>query len=73
MFVMMVVVVVVVVAAPLPGDDDGLILMIMMMMMKPFIAWDTYEPCYKKILARGYKTFFVLNSTEHEIYPAHKC
>ena len=23
--------------------------------------------------ARGYKTFFVLNSTEHEIYPAHKC
>ena len=21
----------------------------------------------------GYKTFFVLNSTEHEIYPAHKC
>ena len=22
---------------------------------------------------RGYKTFFVLNSAEHEIYPAHKC
>ena len=22
---------------------------------------------------RGYKTFFVHNSTEHEIYPAHKC
>ena len=23
--------------------------------------------------ARGYKTFFMLNSAEHEIYPAHKC
>ena len=22
---------------------------------------------------RGYKTFFMLNSTEHEIYPARKC
>ena len=22
---------------------------------------------------RGYKTFFMLNSSEHEIYPAHKC
>ena len=22
---------------------------------------------------RGYKTFFVLNSAEHVIYPAHKC
>ena len=22
---------------------------------------------------RGYKTFFILNSAEHEIYPAHKC
>ena len=21
----------------------------------------------------GYKTFFILNSAEHEIYPAHKC
>ena len=21
----------------------------------------------------GYKTFFMLNSTEHEIFPAHKC
>ena len=29
----------------------------------------------KDILAwsRGYKTFFMLNSTEHEIFPAHKC
>ena len=22
---------------------------------------------------RDYKTFFILNSSEHEIYPAHKC
>ena len=22
---------------------------------------------------RGYKTFCMLNSAEHEIYPAHKC
>ena len=22
---------------------------------------------------RGYKTFFMLNSAEHEIYPVHKC
>ena len=22
---------------------------------------------------RGYKTFFMLNSTEHGIFPAHKC
>ena len=22
---------------------------------------------------RGYKTFFMLNSTEHEIFPAHTC
>ena len=22
---------------------------------------------------QGYKTFFMLNSGEHEIYPAHKC
>ena len=27
----------------------------------------------KKKQARGYKTFFMLNSAEHEIYPAHKC
>ena len=23
--------------------------------------------------ARGYKTFFMLNSIEHEIFPAHTC
>ena len=26
-----------------------------------------------KIRPQGYKTFFMLNSTLHEIYPAHKC
>ena len=25
------------------------------------------------IRPRGYKTFFMLNSAEHEIYPAHMC
>ena len=25
------------------------------------------------IRSRGYKTFFMLNSTEHEIFPAHQC
>ena len=28
---------------------------------------------FHKIRPRGYKTFFMLNSTEHEIFPAHKC
>ena len=26
-----------------------------------------------KTWPRGYKTFFMLNSAEHENYPAHKC
>ena len=26
-----------------------------------------------EIRPRGYKTFFMLNSTEHELFPAHKC
>ena len=26
-----------------------------------------------KIRPRGYKTFFMFNSIEHEIFPAHKC
>ena len=25
------------------------------------------------IRPRGYKTFFMLNSVEHEIFPAHEC
>ena len=28
---------------------------------------------YNKTRPRGYKTVFMLNLTEHEIYPAHKC
>ena len=28
---------------------------------------------FKLAWPRGYKTFFMLNSTEHEIFPAHKC
>ena len=28
---------------------------------------------FQEIWARGYKTFFMFNSTEHEIFPAHKC
>ena len=28
---------------------------------------------YKKNQARGYKTFFILNSAEHKIYLAHEC
>ena len=27
----------------------------------------------EKTWAGGYKTFFMLNSIEHEIFPAHKC
>ena len=27
----------------------------------------------EKTWPRGYKTFFILNSAEHGIYPAHKC
>ena len=31
------------------------------------------QPGLCQTLPRGYKTFFMLNSTELEIYPAHKC
>ena len=31
-----------------------------------------FEPRPEKIWTRGNQTFFVLHSTEHEIYPAHK-
>ena len=27
----------------------------------------------EEIRPQGYKTFFMLNSAEHEIYPSHKC
>ena len=28
---------------------------------------------HKQIRPQGYKTFFMLNTAEHEIYSAHKC
>ena len=31
------------------------------------------KKCNIEAWPQGYKTFFMLNSTEHEIYPAHKC
>ena len=31
------------------------------------------NPPLKRSQARGYKAFFMLNSAEHEVYPAHKC
>ena len=34
--------------------------------------WSSQPRC-QVIWARGYKTFFMLNSAEHEIFPAHKC
>ena len=36
-------------------------------------AYVEYELASVEIRPRGYKTFFVLNSVEHEIFPAHKC
>ena len=33
----------------------------------------SYGPSRKETLPRGYKTLFILNSTEHEVYHAHKC
>ena len=37
-------------------------------------GWESgsLKDCYKN-RPRGYKTFFMLNSTEHEIILAHKC
>ena len=40
------------------------------------VWWGKYPnelKAYLDIWPQGYKTFFMLNSTEHEIYPAHKC
>ena len=33
----------------------------------------TFQACANPGWPRGYKTFSMLNSAEHEIYPAHKC
>ena len=44
--------------------------------------WEEWRPIPREIMQsiiasmprpRGYKTFSMLNSAEHEIYPAHKC
>ena len=32
-----------------------------------------YRPVGTYLRPRGFKTFSMLNSAEHEIYPAHKC
>ena len=39
------------------------------------IAYWHQSHCIQDFLTRprGYKTFFMLNSTDHEIYHAHKC
>ena len=34
---------------------------------------DTIERTYYDTRPRGYKTFFMLNSIKHEIFPAHIC
>ena len=38
-----------------------------------FKCVDKYEAGHMQTWPRHYKTFFMLNLTEHEIYPAHKC
>ena len=35
----------------------------------PKIQWASNPHCPTAIRARGYKTFFMLNSIEHEIFP----
>ena len=37
------------------------------------VGWMTCNFTCFSTLARGYKTFFMLNSVEHKIFPAHKC
>ena len=40
---------------------------------KPSYKICAVENSLRYIRARGYKTFFMLNSNEHEIFPAHIC
>ena len=43
---------------------------------KRYMICDMTKPtklCVNHTRLPGYKTFFLLNSTEHEIFPAHKC
>ena len=58
-------------------------------LFKPTVCFLTHHLCFEKkidtaasnreavnnfeIWPRGYKTFFMLNSVEHKIFPAHKC
>ena len=39
---------------------------------KPFVI-ETLTIQVKEARPQGYETFFMLNSAEHVIYPAHKC
>ena len=34
---------------------------------------NNFNDSYLETWPQGYKTFFTLNSAEHEIYPAHTC
>ena len=38
-----------------------------------YATWPEVSEFLPGTRARGYKTFSMLNSTEHEIFPAHKC
>ena len=45
-----------------------------LLFIKSIIILDHIErPSKAMIRPQGYKTFFMLNSIEHEIFPAHKC
>ena len=41
--------------------------------IKNYLNTDTDLDSEKWIWPQGYTTFFMLNSAEHEIFPAHKC
>ena len=50
---------------PIGAPRDGFLYPILTLMM------DSYNLIQPRL--RGYKTFFMLNSADQEIYPAHKC
>ena len=37
------------------------------------VTMHTFNQVLNTTWSRGYKTFFMLNSVEHEIFPAHQC
>ena len=41
--------------------------------MKSLASLSIQQDDFNQTWPRGYKTFFMLNSAEPEIYPAHKC